>query len=128
MFKYLDSVVVLNMVKQVVAFDIDGTLTRQSVRQTFKSLKQKDGVEVGIVTSNPPLMRSSFVEKHNLEPDFQQSALIKARALLGIGMVYARAEKLYIGNSRTDKIYSTISNWGYIDSTDTVSLAELTKG
>lgn len=113
------------MTRQVIAFDIDGTLTLQNNLSLFKTLQSQEDKSVGIVTSNPPLLANSFIDRHNLNPEFQYNALVKARAFFMLDKEYPNSHKLYVGNSRTDKTYSRISGWDFIESTDDSKLSEL---
>jgi phosphoserine phosphatase len=113
------------MEEPVVAFDIDGTLTRSEVMIRFNELSERDDVKVGIITSNPPVFANSFISKYSLEPNFQQSAIVKARALLGIGMAFRPERKVYVGNSTTDEMYSRLANWEFIHAKDIDELSGL---
>lgn len=112
------------MTETVVAFDIDGTLTNSDARRVYNSLQILDDVSVGIVTSNPPHLATRFSRDNNLEADFNQSALVKLRALLGLRMVFIGADVVYVGDTFRDKLSAKAAGWEFVHVSEIEDFAE----
>lgn len=98
----------------VVAFDIDGTLTRDGVLIAYRELKKRVGITIGIVTRRPQTLAESFVEEHNLQPEFLKSRVIKSIAFEDIEDSMDDEEFIYVGNRVSDFIYAKLSGWGFV--------------
>lgn len=98
----------------VVAFDIDGTLTRDEVLTAYRELKKMGGITIGIVTRRPQTLAESFVEEHNLQPEFLKSRVVKSIAFEDIEANIDGKDFIYVGNRVSDFVYAKLSSWDFV--------------
>lgn len=100
-----------------IAFDIDGTLTQESLLQDYRLIQDRDGFVVGIVTARGRDDARSFVDEHNLQTDFLKTRLLKAPPLLSLRLRADGGDNRYqyVANTTRDKVASRISGWEYVD-------------
>jgi len=94
----------------VIAYDIDGTLTNTNVIETYKQLPT--WVDKGIITRRPPSLRDKFIQTNGLKTDFRRSSFFKTIGLRSVGRQYS-GEKLYIGNRISDSVYTSLASWQF---------------
>lgn len=102
------------MVDRVVAFDIDGTLTEEQAMNVYRKLQRKNGVTVGVITSNPRLTAEQFLDKHDLKYEFLNTNLIKYFPLRGQGLTFADKKVTYVGNTARDMFAAKLAGWEFI--------------
>lgn len=101
----------------LVAFDIDGTLTRDEVLSVYRSLNKTD-VTVGIITRRLPILADSFIEKMDIEADFVRSAVVKTIPMMQIQSDFNSEDPVYIGNRLQDREYARLAGWSFLNSSD----------
>lgn len=101
----------------IVAFDIDGTLTEQPVLDLYKELNSTQGFTVGVVTRRPPTLSQKFIEDNELDTEFVRNRWFKSIAFNNIEQEIQAGRYIYIGNRITDYSYARFSGWEYIQST-----------
>lgn len=102
----------------IVAFDIHGTLTEDKVLSVYRQLESDGEVIVGLITASPKVVSERFINKHDLSPDFVYNSLLKARALISTevsthGSQTGSMDLAYVGDRRTDQIYSLFAGWNF---------------
>jgi len=98
----------------VVAFDIDGTLTRSEVLTAYRELKNMVGITIGIVTRRTQKLAQDFVQEHNLNPEFLKSRVVKTLAFEEIKDNIDDDEFIYVGNRISDFGYAKLSGWDFV--------------
>lgn len=97
----------------VVAFDIDGVLTRDEGMQIFRRFKRRDDTTVGIVSSRPQGSINNFIERNNLDVSFAKSAFVKSIPLRSIKESFDDERYIYYGSWFRDRVASKVSGWEY---------------
>jgi len=110
----------------VVAFDIDGTLTEDSVMNVYKKLS-RNSVKRGIITRRPPLLRNKFLSENNLSYKFARSAIVKSIPMHQIENQVDANKYIYIGNRVSDNMYSNIAGWKFMYASDVESKDSILK-
>lgn len=99
---------------KVIAFDIDGALTDEGGVETYRSFSERGQFITGIVTSRTKSRMNDFIEKNNLETDFEVSAHLKGQALTAIANDHPEADEyMYYGSWIRDRLHSRIAGWQY---------------
>lgn len=98
----------------VVAFDIDGTLTRDEVLTAYRELKKRVGITIGIVTRRPKKYAEKFTEDKELHPEFSKSRIVKSLAFEDIKDNIEDEKYIYIGNRISDFGYAKLSGWDFV--------------
>lgn len=98
----------------VVAFDIDGTLTDDTVLGIYRNLSLNTSVKTGIVTRRPEPLMDEFINENFISTDFAYSRVVKSIAFEDIEKRFDSNSFTYVGNRITDCIYAKVSGWEFI--------------
>lgn len=90
----------------VIAFDIDGVLTKEEGIEEYRKFAQRD-VETGVITARRELRALKFTSDNNLEPDFLITTRFKGRAMRQLGM------GTYFGSGIRDRVKAKLAGWEY---------------
>lgn len=96
----------------IVAFDVDGVLTKEQGLEKFKEAHEYADL-VGIVSarSHDHIIELTVDEK--LDPDFVRSAQLKGKALRKLSRKFDADEKMYVGSWFRDRMHAKTANWNY---------------
>lgn len=103
---------------EVIASDIDGTLTSEGVMDLYQQASDNSNIVAGIITRRPPRLRDNFIKENDIDADFQRSAVLKSFVMEQIENRYDADSYTYVGNRITDNFHSRISGWEFIQIPD----------
>lgn len=98
----------------VVAFDIDGTLTRDEVLTAYRELQNRAELTIGIITARTKKSSKTFVEDNNLKPEFMKNRIVKYIAFQNIENKIDDDRYIYVGNRLTDSVFARASGWEFV--------------
>lgn len=111
------------MTSSVIAFDIDGTLTRKPIRDLFRDLSGKRTAQVGIITGRSANDMANFVSRYNLQIDFEETGISKVYPLFKVRAWHHGHDRyVYVGNSILDRFGSPATGWKFIHADDVVEV------
>lgn len=94
----------------VVAFDVDGTLTHPLARDVYQDLSARPDVRVGVVSARNEDDIRAFLVQHGLSADFTRGGHLKGRLLRSIETPH---DAVYVGNRVTDWVFARTAGWGF---------------
>lgn len=101
----------------VVAYDIDGALTKKSVRDGFIEDSNTKKVTPGVITSRSKREMDEFFAFHPdilVNSEFNVPARVKVTALRNVKAEYPWADKyIYKGSWVRDKLAAKLAGWEY---------------
>lgn len=101
------------MTTKVVAFDIDGALTKEEGVEKFNEEKLM-GNYVCIVAARPPSMMRDFIKSSSIKPCFAKSApIFKGQRLRMIKRDTTADKYVYYGSWERDGIHALFAGWEY---------------
>lgn len=100
----------------LVAFDIDGVLTKEEGMDILLEQAQTTDNIVGIITARPEIERKEFVFGKGLcakELDFATSATFKGRAMRSLEERFNTSSGVYYGSWTRDRVHAALAGWEY---------------
>lgn len=106
------------MVDIIVLFDLNGTLDTPEGLEFYKRCESRPNTMVGVLTANTLFNARRFVKEEDINPDIVTRGFVKSKDLMFIDVKYDIDERVYVGNSITDRLASKIAGWHYISISD----------
>jgi len=98
----------------VVAFGIDGVVTKERVRYVYKSLERCDSAYVGLITTQIPLFTNFLVDEWDLSPNFVEAGYFRTYALASYKLEYSDKELIYVGSTILENLAAELTGWRYV--------------
>lgn len=102
--------------KRLIAYDIDGTLTKEENLEIFKQIQGQEDISVGIVTARRKPYALKFVADNGLKPDFMYNTFAKTLPLLLLRR-NDNTEHIYIGDRLKDELSAKVAGWEFVPMT-----------
>jgi len=98
----------------VIAFGIDGVVTKERVRYVYKSLERCNSVYVGLITTQIPLFTKFLIDEWNLSPDFVEAGYFRTYTLASYKLRYSKKELIYVGSTILENLAAELTGWRYV--------------